>query len=109
VATIAFGMGIDKTNIRNVIHFDFPRSIEDYSQQIGRAGRDNLQSVCLLFLCPEDLYWLENFIYGDLPSKESVHRLLKDIFSLSNVSLEAGETFSASHYSQSSKFDIRVS
>lgn len=102
-------MGIDKTDIRNVIHFDFPKSIEEYSQQIGRAGRDNLQSVCLLYLCPEDLYWHQNFIYGDLPSKESVHRLLNDIFSPINAHLRVGETFTASHYSQCNQFDIRVS
>ena len=109
MATIAFGMGIDKANIRNVIHFDIPRSVEGYSQQIGRAGRDGLQSTCLLYLCPEDFSLQENLTYGDLPSKESVHRLVKDICSPVNIGLEVGETFTTTHYNQSREFDIRVS
>ena len=109
MATIAFGMGIDKTDIRNIVHFDLPKSIEEYSQQIGRAGRDNLQSLCLLYLCPEDLYWHQNFIYGDLPSRESVHRLLKEIFSPLNACLTVNDTFTANHYDQCKLFDIRVS
>ncbi|GME39364.1 Helicase [Neofusicoccum parvum] len=107
-ATIAFGMGIDKANIRNIIHFDIPRSVEGYSQQIGRAGRDGLQSTCLLCLTPNDLYLQENLTYGDLPSKESVRRFLKDVFSPDHQQLDIGEKFVASHYSQTSEFDIRA-
>lgn len=101
-------MGIDKANIRNIIHFDIPRSVEGYSQQIGRAGRDGLQSTCLLCLTPNDLYLQENLTYGDLPSKESVRRFLKDVFSPDHQQLDIGEKFVASHYSQTSEFDIRV-
>ncbi|MDZ7724399.1 MAG: DNA helicase RecQ [candidate division KSB1 bacterium] len=62
VATIAFGMGIDKPNIRFVIHFDLPQNIESYYQQIGRAGRDSLRSDCLLLFGYGDLNKIRYFI-----------------------------------------------
>ena len=62
VATIAFGMGIDKNNIRHVIHYELPKSIENYSQEIGRAGRDNLSSNCLFMADQTTVTTLENFV-----------------------------------------------
>ncbi|WP_417528013.1 RecQ family ATP-dependent DNA helicase [Marinomonas shanghaiensis] len=76
VATIAFGMGIDKADIRLVVHFDLPKSIENYSQEIGRAGRDNKPSRCVLLASLEGLSTLENFVYGDTPEAHEIESLL---------------------------------
>lgn len=79
VATIAFGMGIDKSNIRNVVHFDLPKSIENYSQEIGRAGRDGLASQCLVLANLDNQSILENFVYGDTPEQVGIESVLAEI------------------------------
>ena len=79
VATIAFGMGIDKKDIRRVIHYDLPKSIENYSQEIGRSGRDGQASLCEVLANLDNLNVLENFIYGDTPEQASIQKLLEEI------------------------------
>jgi len=79
VATIAFGMGIDKNNIRRVIHFDLPKSIENYSQEIGRAGRDGLNAECIVLANKNNINVLENFIYGDTPELSGIKALISEI------------------------------
>lgn len=79
VATIAFGMGIDKKDIRRVIHYDLPKSIESYSQEIGRSGRDGAPAFCEVLGNRDNLSVLENFVYGDTPDQQGIGALLRMI------------------------------
>ena len=83
VATIAFGMGIDKNDIRRIIHYDLPKTIENYSQEIGRSGRDGKPSFCEVMANQDNIHILENFIYGDTPEYDAIYRLFCEIKPLS--------------------------
>ncbi|WP_437875291.1 RecQ family ATP-dependent DNA helicase [Sorangium sp. So ce513] len=87
VATIAFGMGIDKADVRYVDHYNLPKSLESYSQEIGRAGRDQAPSVVEVFVCGDDLPVLENFAYGDTPTAEALHGVVGAVLDAPQVEL----------------------
>ena len=93
-------MGIDKADIRAIYHYNLPKSLENYMQEIGRAGRDGEPAHCQLLANPDDLTVLENFTYGDTPDSGSLAALIRWL-------LAQPAQFNLSVHELSGQFDVR--
>ncbi|KAK1866601.1 hypothetical protein I4F81_009117 [Pyropia yezoensis] len=104
VATITFVMGVDVPDIRYVYHFNEPKSLEGYVQEVGRAGSDGLRATTELLLCADDVPVIEGFAYGSVPSAAAVRGLVATVFP---PGVAPGDTVSLSVYDLCAELDMR--
>jgi ATP-dependent DNA helicase RecQ len=108
VATIAFGMGIDKADVRAVYHYNLSKSLESYSQEIGRAGRDGKTSHVEMFACADDVRLLESFAHGDAPDAESMRALVDHALASCREGTGKDAGWAVDLNALSDKFDLRI-